>query len=510
MSSALTHLIDERATVAKKKLTVTREFTIDYHVRSPYGRWENIHKNKEQKLPRLGFLTSLVVDPRIGSITHPLAEEQRQLLRRGPTYVSPCQMHLAPSLSTMDDLVRKQYAPLQHQMALLFSRYNIDISRQENIKCQIKKEFKDLFSRAIPDDIRARASNERDVSRSLRATLKKNNWMLRRTADHLTGFYLGPRLYFDQKCYEYLNESDCYHVLFTVDEHNRDRVRQEVASKAHGLNSELETMHKQKRLTKEVYERLRVNVNHISLPYLYFLPELSTVSGAFFFFFFFYCFWSFLAPRTRTISSQSSQWFAPTTAPHRKYPATCIDYYDRWWLVPWITVYLRTKRILFANWFNIAKLSTISIQLRCSPPFTSPTPSPSSPIHRSSKRLPTSSRIISRRINCNTHRWWPIYHNTSPLRLWQNWPSYFFDTASSTTKRKSTGSAKVVRTVYCWVTTYWISTCSSGNSGSSTMSDWKQNSVAGTDYFGWVLSRKISLSRLLSLFIPLDITIRSF
>ena len=277
MSPTLTGLIDQRVAIAKKKLTVTHTFLVQNHIRSAYGRLESMHKSQEPHRRRIGFLTALVVDPRLGIATL-LTDEQQQLLGRGPTYVTPCQMHLSPSVSSIDDLVKRQYAPLQHQMALLFSRYNIDISRQENIKYQIKKEFKDLFSRAIPDATLSRASDEKKWIRSIRARLKNNHWILRRTADYRNAFYLGPQQNFDQKCHEYMNQTDGYHVLFTIDEHNRCQVRQELVRKVHGLNSELEIMYKQKRLTKDVYENLRVNADKVSLPYLYFLPELSPVS----------------------------------------------------------------------------------------------------------------------------------------------------------------------------------------------------------------------------------------
>ena len=146
MSPAFADLIDKRASVAKKKLAVINQFAIDYHIRSRYGREENIHKGKEKDLRRIGFLSSLILDPRIDA-KHLLSDKQRQLLERGPTYVPPCQLHLSASLSSVDDLIKKQYAPLQHQMASLFSRYNIGIAQQEHMKSQVKQEFKTvLFS----------------------------------------------------------------------------------------------------------------------------------------------------------------------------------------------------------------------------------------------------------------------------------------------------------------------------------------------------------------------------
>ena len=277
MPPIFAELIDQRASIAKKKLAVINQFKIDYDVRSAYGREESIHKGKEKDLRRIGFLSSLILDPRIDA-KHLLSEKQRQLLQRGPTYVPPCQLHLSASLSSVDDLIKKQYAPLQHQMALLFSRYNIGIAQQENMKGQIKEEFKTVFSQPVPDAVLGRASREKQCVQSIQTTMKKNDWILRRTADHQDSFYLGERKYFEEKCNAYMSQTDAYQLLFTVDEQSRSHVRQKLLRKIRGLNAELETLHKQKRLMTGAYETLRVNVDKVSLPYLYFLPELSTAN----------------------------------------------------------------------------------------------------------------------------------------------------------------------------------------------------------------------------------------
>ena len=206
MPPVLADLIDKRASLAKKKLAVINQFTVDYHIRSPHGRLENIHKGKEKGLRRIGFLSSLILDPHVDA-KHLLSEKQRQLLQRGPTYVPSCQLHLSVSLSSIDDLIKKQYAPLQHQMALLFSRYNIGIAQQENIKGQMKQEFKTVFSRPVPDAILGRASREKQCVQSIQTTLKKNDWILRRTADHQNSFYHRPTKVFRGEV-QRLHESD--------------------------------------------------------------------------------------------------------------------------------------------------------------------------------------------------------------------------------------------------------------------------------------------------------------
>lgn len=278
MPSIFAELMDKRACVMKKKLSVINTFTIAYHVRSAYGRLENIYKGKEPDLYRIGFFSSLVIDRRVDTKAR-LSHGQRQLLRRGPTYVPPCQLHLSPTLSSVDDRIKKQYAPLQHQIALLFSLYGHDIARHENMKGEIKKEFKAFFSRTVPDAVLHRAIHEKQQIGSIRTMLKSHHWILRRTADHRNTFYLGERKDFEEKCDEYMqNQADQYQLLFTVDAQNRSHIQQKLAKRVQDLNTDLETLHKQKRFGKSVYETLRVNVDKVSLPYLYFLPELSAVS----------------------------------------------------------------------------------------------------------------------------------------------------------------------------------------------------------------------------------------
>ena len=75
-----------------------------------------------------------------------------------------------------------------------------------------------------------------------------------------------------------MSQTDDYQLLFLVDEETCSQVRQKLIRNRRGLNSELETLHKQKRLMTGAYETLRVNVDKVSLPYLYFLPELSAAN----------------------------------------------------------------------------------------------------------------------------------------------------------------------------------------------------------------------------------------
>jgi hypothetical protein len=167
-------------------------------------------------------------------------------------------------------------------MTGLFSKCYIDLSRSENIKSEIKKEFKDLFSISIPSSIRERACYERKLIQSIRYSLKKDNLILRRIANQNNIFYLGNMDIFRVKSNHYMEKnSDIYAVWFTINENNQQYVRDEIEKKIQLMNLELEKLYTQKRLTQEIYKKLRVNTETMKLPYLYFLPDPSTVRTKF-------------------------------------------------------------------------------------------------------------------------------------------------------------------------------------------------------------------------------------
>ena len=93
-------------------------------------------------MKNIGFHPRTIIDTE-----HCLTEQQLQLLNRGPTYVPPCQMHVSSassSPSSLDEIVKKQYAPLKHQLASLFSKYSVNVALQFTIKNQVYERFQRL------------------------------------------------------------------------------------------------------------------------------------------------------------------------------------------------------------------------------------------------------------------------------------------------------------------------------------------------------------------------------
>ncbi|CAF4631296.1 unnamed protein product, partial [Rotaria socialis] len=71
-------------------------------------------------LERIGFSSSLIIDT-----SHQLIPEQLKLLSRGPTYVPPCQLSISSLNQSTDDIIKKQYASLKHQLNNVFSKYHV-------------------------------------------------------------------------------------------------------------------------------------------------------------------------------------------------------------------------------------------------------------------------------------------------------------------------------------------------------------------------------------------------
>ncbi|CAF4910353.1 unnamed protein product, partial [Rotaria magnacalcarata] len=68
-------------------------------------------------MKRIGFSLSLIIDA-----IHRFSDKELQLLNRGPTYVPTGQISISSSGQSIDDIIKKKYAPLKHQLSYLFSK----------------------------------------------------------------------------------------------------------------------------------------------------------------------------------------------------------------------------------------------------------------------------------------------------------------------------------------------------------------------------------------------------
>jgi hypothetical protein len=274
MTTTLTNLIEKRFINITNKLLDTYNYRTIYYIQNSYDNLDDVKQNtNEQNMKTTRFSSRMIIDA-----THQLTDKQIQLLNRGPTYVPPCQMHISSSCQSIDDIVKKQYAPLKHQLACIFSKYRVNIALSMEIEEQINVQFNDLFSIPIPSSIRKRALYEMELVRSIQHSLKNSNLILRRTADNQNTFYLGNVHDFEAKADDYLAKTDTYKLLITIyDESNEQPMHDEFKEMIESINFALETLEKRNAVDKDLFDRLHVNASKVELPYLYFLPDISKV-----------------------------------------------------------------------------------------------------------------------------------------------------------------------------------------------------------------------------------------
>ena len=210
---------------------------------------------------RLGCSPTLILDT-----SHRLTSEQLQFLHRGPTYVSPCQVHKSASSLPLDVILHKQIAPLRRQMTRIFTKYPVDLSRRMNFEKEIQQLFHDSFATPIPEPLEERALYEKQLIRSIRFQLNKDNLILRRTADDNNVYYLGQQNKFNQQAIDYMEQSKWYAV--TEQQHLHDITKT--------IDSHLEQLHERKLISKDHLSKLLIGKKtSINLPYLYFLPQIN-------------------------------------------------------------------------------------------------------------------------------------------------------------------------------------------------------------------------------------------
>ena len=207
-----------------------------------------------------------------------LDQKQFLFLNRGPTYVSPCQLHTLSystnATNSLDQLLQKQLGPLRRQIAKLFREYPIDLSRRKIFQDTIQTLFNNLFSIPIPPKIKQRASEEKQLILSIRHYLKQNRLILRRTADDYNTYYLGSLDDFNSRSQEYLENSTNYEIHGVLDENNNEQ--QQLDAILQSIDSSLNTLKERKLITEEHIKKLSLHQQKkVQIPTLYFLPNIE-------------------------------------------------------------------------------------------------------------------------------------------------------------------------------------------------------------------------------------------
>ena len=244
---------------------------VDFFHQSFNGHFEeNTNHQTDIHTQPIGCSPSLIIDT-----DHHLSIEQVLFLSRGPTYVPSCQMHVLPSLP-QDQIYSKQMGILQKQLSNFFSKYPIGIDRKPNFEKDLKTLFKENFSSHLPTFIQQRALYERKLVQSIYLQLKKDQLILRRTADHNNVFYLGHANDFEQKSNDYMNNNaTSYELIGRIDENNSEQTQLNEIIKS--INQILNNMHASKQINEEHLNKMKAKTSNVRLPYLYFLPEVQQV-----------------------------------------------------------------------------------------------------------------------------------------------------------------------------------------------------------------------------------------
>lgn len=281
MPITLSNLIEQRFTLITNIWREMYMHRLLYYVEASYAECDALETQKqsgheEQQLPSkvIGYEAQL-----INHTQYTFTDQQLQLLSRGPTYVPPYQLHVSPLCTSSDDVLKKLYAPLKHRLAYLFMKYEIPVTLQFTIQQDIYNQFTKSFSQPLPVDLQQRAQNEQVLVQKIRGILKKNNLILRRTADDQNTFYVGYRQAFEQQADEHVRTSNYYDACFTANEQAEQpqAFRTELTKTVNWINYALCILRRRNEINEDLYNRLRTDIDHVKLPYLYFLPNISQV-----------------------------------------------------------------------------------------------------------------------------------------------------------------------------------------------------------------------------------------
>ncbi|CAF5080391.1 unnamed protein product [Rotaria sp. Silwood1] len=272
MITSLISLLEKRLTNITNRWRDIYNYRIDYFLQNAYDELDHMNQDEiTQYVKIMPSSSSIIID-----VQHPFNDKQLQLLSRGPSYVPPCLIYTSLSNESMVDIVKKQYAPLKHQLNNLFLKYKINLNLQMEIHKKVYDLFKDLFSKSIPSSLSQRALYEKKLIESIRTSLKKHNIILRRTADNMNIFYMGNKEEFEKKADRYLLTCEDYDVLFDVNDTNNEKpFNLAIKDMIESINALLEQLKIHKGITDDLYKQFIVNPTRLKIPYLYFLPNLS-------------------------------------------------------------------------------------------------------------------------------------------------------------------------------------------------------------------------------------------
>ena len=209
---------------------------------------------------------------------HHFSFEQIQLLNRGPTYVVPAQMRLFNTQQVLDSILIEQFVPLRKQLLSIFTRFSLDLARQQTFRRSLEQQFLQSFSSTVPNHIEQRAKYEQKLLQSIQSKLTYDDLILRRTADDFNTFYLDNYNNFNRLCQNQLESSTYFELVTSLDVNNPNAEQQYLTELIVSMDTFLQGLQQKKELHMEYLIKLQLaKKTNLQLPYLYFLPVTHQV-----------------------------------------------------------------------------------------------------------------------------------------------------------------------------------------------------------------------------------------
>lgn len=248
----------------------------------------------------VSYSPSLIMDAAAAAV-HSFTAEQIQLLNRGPTYRAPCQINASSSSSSqLKEQLQQHYRSFQHDLNLVLNKFQVNPARSMFIHKEIKETYMTLFSLPLlassssPSTATAaaalhrRALYEKQVINSIRKQIQARNLILRRTADQNNVFYLGNRAIFEEKAHQWMSNTTnaVFEECHTIDDTQLQATQDYLMKVNKDINAEFDILFPNRKTHRDVLNKIWIEtttnvITKIQLPYLYFLPHVSTEVNTF-------------------------------------------------------------------------------------------------------------------------------------------------------------------------------------------------------------------------------------
>jgi hypothetical protein len=175
---------------------------------------------------------------------------------------------------TLKEILTQQVLPLRKQLMQIFTKFSVNLARQQVFRDFIEGYFSKSFSQPIPIKIQQRALHEKQLLRSIQLQLKQDHLILRRTADNYNTFYLSHHDDFNRLAQDQMETMNCYEMMGSIDSTVASNSEQEHLTRIiQSMDAILQQLVKRNLLRTEYFTKLELaKKTNLNLPYLYFLP----------------------------------------------------------------------------------------------------------------------------------------------------------------------------------------------------------------------------------------------